>query len=840
MRIIYSRVRLRPRSLLGTTATTKYQLPSLNVQTVSLSLGINRSVSMRSFSTAKTQSPLAATRMDTVKKSHRFQLEKKFLKSFENKKAPFGYNGLGELVYYRTYSRSDPVTGKREKWQETVARVVNGCFTMQKNWIEENCLGWDEKSAQRDAQEMYRRIFSMKFLPPGRGLWAMGTALTEDRELYAALNNCAFVSTAEIGSYQAGVAPNDTGNTIERLYAYPDPKQMTPADPFAFTMDASMLGVGVGFDTLGAGKVIVKKPKEAHNKKTSNSKIVIADSREGWVDSLKMLLNSYLVHDNDNDSKQNVAVEFSYSEIRKKGLPIKGFGGTASGPDPLIELHNNVRECLDNIDGKPLTITAIVDIMNMIGKCVVAGNVRRTAEIAFGSPDSEEYVSLKDYEKNPQRMDFGWTSNNSVFAELGMDYTNVVKMIRKNGEPGFAWLDNMRKYGRMGDPPDYKDKRAAGGNPCLEQTLESYELCCLVETFPDRHTDLKDFKKTLELAFMYAKTVTLGKTHWPMSNRVMQRNRRIGCSMSGISQFIAHKGLHELQIWSDEGYKHIQKCDKMFSEWLAIPQSIKTTSIKPSGTVSLLAGATPGVHAPESRYYIRRVRLAVNSELIEPLIAAGYHVEPAETDPENTMVVSVPIDVGEGVRVQKEIGMWEQLSIAAFMQRHWADNQVSCTVTFDPKQESEEGMKAALDVFQYQLKGISFLPRIKAGAYAQMPYEEISEKQFQELSSQLKPLDLSTLYEMHSHERISDKTKTNNHESGSGSDNLNGGDDGKSNRRSTGGRGGVEEFRSMPDLYCDNDSCFFDDEIFPVDSPNSKMSEQENVKLKMGKRIVQY
>jgi ribonucleoside-triphosphate reductase len=114
--------------------------------------------------------------------------------------------------------------------------------------------------------------------------------------------------------------------------------------------------------------------------------------------------------------------------------------------------------------------------MNLIGKCVVSGNVRRTAEIAFGDPTSDEYIDLKNYEVNPQRMDFGWTSNNSVFANLGMNYDKIASRICKNGEPGVAWLDNMQQYSRMNGVKDNKDFRAKGGNPCLEQTLESYEL----------------------------------------------------------------------------------------------------------------------------------------------------------------------------------------------------------------------------------------------------------------------------------------------------------------------------------------------------------------------------
>ncbi len=216
---------------------------------------------------------------------------------------------------------------------------------------------------------MYERIFDMKFLPPGRGLWAMGTNITEQKGLYAALNNCAFVSTETI--------KDDL------------------AKPFTFLMDASMLGVGVGFDTKGAGKIIVKGPNDTRQVEIFQ----VPDSREGWVEAMKLLIDSYF--------QGTSVIEYDYSLVRGEGEPIKGFGGTSSGYKPLEEAIEFVRTTLDNNTGEPLTITAIVDIMNHIGKCVVAGNVRRTAEIVFGDPHSDEYLDLKNYDVNPQRESFG-------------------------------------------------------------------------------------------------------------------------------------------------------------------------------------------------------------------------------------------------------------------------------------------------------------------------------------------------------------------------------------------------------------------------------------------------
>ena len=187
-------------------------------------------------------------------------------------------------------------------------------------------------------------------------------------------------------------------------------------------------------------------------------------------------------------------------------------------------------------------VTMIVDIMNMVGRCVVAGNIRRSAEIAFGAHESKTFMGLKDYSnvKTNYRAEFGWSSNNSVFAKVGDNYYEAASHTALNGEPGYCWLENMQKWGRMTDPPNNKDYRAAGGNPCLgllymcfhyrftnlvseEQTLESYELCCLVEIFLPRIPTLAEFKEVAKYAYLYAKTVTLGSTHWPESNAVLLR-----------------------------------------------------------------------------------------------------------------------------------------------------------------------------------------------------------------------------------------------------------------------------------------------------------------------------
>jgi hypothetical protein len=266
-----------------------------------------------------------------------------------------------------------------------------------------------------------------------------------------------------------------------------------------------------------------------------------------------------------------------------------------------------------------------------------------------------------------------------------------------------------------------------------------------VELFPTNHVDLDDFKTTIKYAYLYAKSITLLNTHWQDTNRVMLRNRRIGLSMTGIAQFVSNMGLDNLKEWMEQGYKTAKYYDKVYSEWFAIPTSIKLTTVKPSGTLSLLAGVTPGIHYPESNYYIRRVRLGKDSPFIPVLKDSGYNVEPAVGQEDSTVVVEFPVSIGDNVRTLKDVSMWEQLNLAAFAQEHWSDNSVSVTVTFDPEKEGKD-IENALNYYQFKLKSVSFLPGISYGAYPQMPYEEITKEKYEEMLDSIIPLDFTSLF----------------------------------------------------------------------------------------------
>ena len=646
-----------------------------------------------------------------------FRLNDDFVAGYRGKKVPFGYqdaaeNSVGEITFLRTYSRLKE-DGTKETWVDVCERVINGMYSIQKDHCKSQRLPWNDSRAQASAKEAFDRLFELKWTPPGRGLWVMGTDIVNVQRNSAALQNCAFVSTNEM-----------TKNN--------------PGKPFGFLMEASMLGVGVGFDDKGADKdFTIYEPQLGET-------YVIPDTREGWVESTVTAINSYLKPDTKIPN-------YDYGQIRLAGVPIKTFGGTAAGPEPLIKLHNYIGKLFKGRAGEKVTRTDIADIGNLIGVCVVSGNVRRSAELLIGRLDDETFLNLKNAEKFPERNSYdpkapgwGWMSNNSVETTVGQNLDGIVEGIARNGEPGVIWMDVSRKYGRLADPINNKDWRIAGYNPCAEQSLESYECCTLVETYLNRHDNLEDFKRTLKFAYLYAKTVTLLPTHWEETNAIMQRNRRIGTSISGVANFADRVGLPTLRDWMDEGYRHIKTYDNTYSEWLGIRESIKMTTVKPSGTVSILAGESPGVHwTVGGKYFNRAIRFA-NSDPMLPLFKmANYRVEAASESPDTTSVVFFPIK-SLAERAEKDVTIFEKMNLAATAQRYWSDNSVSVTVSFDPDKEAAH-VGTVLHMYDGQLKTVSFLPSGNM-TYPQMPYTQITEEEYEDARMKLFPIDFAGVY----------------------------------------------------------------------------------------------
>ncbi len=541
--------------------------------------------------------------------------------------------------------------------------------------------------------------------------------------------------------------------------------------PFCWAADMLMLGVGIGFDTKGVGKVTINAPTK------EEITFIVPDSREGWVDAIRQLLESYA-----KPGRQTV--RFDFSLVRGPGLPIKGFGGTSSGPEPLRQGLESIRQVLDVIVDKPITSVIITDIMNFVGKLVVSGNVRRSAEIAIGDLNDVDFISMKDWRLFPKELeDRRWASNNSVFVKPDDNFEEVVKRIQINGEPGLIFLENARHFGRMKD--GYNDSSSSkyddvdGFNPCAEQGLRHGELCCLVETFPANHENAEEYFETLKYAFLYAKTVTLVPTHSPLTNQVMLQNRRIGLSMSGIQQAIKKFTFGKFFLeFCDHGYEKVRHWDRIYSRWLGIPTSIKVTTVKPSGSVSLLAGATPGVHCTHAPFYFRTIRMSALDPMVQKLLNANYRVELDAKDLKlappklgagpsalrvtnealeneivatsfkqfgeagGSVVVYFPVKEKNFTKSKFEISLWEQLCLARELQDKWSDNSVSITVTFKPEEAKE--IKSAIEYMASYVKTLSFLP-LEDHNYAQAPYQACTELEYEDYAQSLKKLRLGSV-----------------------------------------------------------------------------------------------
>ncbi len=626
--------------------------------------------------------------------TERFELNRGYKEELMARVPRFGFNGFGEVIYYRTYSRRKP-DGSQERWADTVVRVVEGIMSIRKNHYIEQGLVWSDEEWQNFAQRMASSCFDMQWLPPGRGLWIMGTEYIYERGS-AALYNCGAVDTSDL---------------------------VNSAD---WAMDMLMSGVGVGFNTAWRGTATIPDKSNPHL-------YVVEDSKEGWVKSVRLLLESYC--------GDGPFYRFDYSKIRPAGSPIHGFGGTASGPRPLKELHIRLEKIMDGFCRGEIDRTrCIADLFNSIGVCVVAGNVRRSAEIAIGSVDDETFLHLKDYSRFPDRKDIGWMSNNSVVLQKREDFDRlpeISELIRQNGEPGILNLVNVQKYGRFGK--EIGD-RAWLTNPCGEIALESYELCNLAEIFPTRCQSEKEFKDAVQFATFYAATVSLLPTHRSETNAIVARNRRTGVSISGITDWIEKIGITKMIRVLRDSYKLVREVNERLARDAGIPVSLKVTAVKPSGTVSLLAGVSPGMHFPVSRYAVRRLRAGNSQKITKFLIEAGVPHMPDDYS-ENTTVFEFPIKY-DNPRSIERVSAWEQFALLAMLQREWSDNMVSCTISFDEEREGAQ-VEHMLAMFAPVIKSASMLPRRKKDVYEQMPIEPISKEEYEKRVESMPEIDWS-------------------------------------------------------------------------------------------------
>ena len=609
------------------------------------------------------------------------------------KKIKTPWSTVGYLTFKRTYSHKlnpDIKNSPTEEFPKVIDRVIEAADTQLK-------VGFTPEEKERFRQYS----LELKASVAGRFLWQLGMP-TVDRLGLASLQNCAFVVVDE------------------------------PVKPFTWAMDMLMLGSGVGFniqrhnvDKIPEVRLDFTPPVRQDN---SSAQYIISDTREGWV----ALLGKTLKHAFFGTS--NKPFTYSTQLIRGKGSPIKGFGGVASGPEDLVLGIERISNVLIKRAGKKLRPIDCLDIMNIIAALVVAGNVRRSAELAIGDPDDVEYLLAK-------RWDMGnipnWRamSNNSVVC-------NDIKDLHEyfwdgyegKGEPyGLINLKLSRKVGRLGET-EYPDEDIEGYNPCAEQGLVDEETCCLTETFLPNITSFEELVDILKLFYRVAKHSLALPCHHSGTESIVHKNMRIGLGMTGILQ-----ATEEQRSWLAPAYLAIREFDKVYSKEKGFPESIKLTTVKPSGTLSLLPGVTPGIHPAYSQYMIRRIRMASDHALVQVCKDYGYKVEYQrkfdKTEDHSTVVVEFPFAYPEGTVLAENMTALDQLAMIKQLQTDWSDNSVSCTIYYK-KEELPEIRKYLAKNYRNNHKTLSFLLHQDHG-FDQAPYEEITKERYDEIMKQV-------------------------------------------------------------------------------------------------------
>jgi len=630
-----------------------------------------------------------------------------FANQAKYKKQPnWGFNGLGYIVYKRTYARVKE-NGETEEWNETVQRCINGAQKIGAQYT------------QAEAERLFDYVYNLKCNFAGRMLWQLGTS-TVDRFGANSLLNCWFASMNE-------------------------PKA------FLFLFENLMLGGGVGYsirreDVHELPKI--KKDVVITHQSTKDADFIVPDSREGWVKLLEHVLNAFYV----------TGKSFTYSTIliRGAGEKINGFGGKASGPQILVEGMAKIVSIFHSREGKKLRSIDVLDVCNIIGSIVVAGNVRRSAEIALGDPDDILYLRAKNWSAG-NVPNWRAMSNNTLYVDdyshlLDEFWTNGYEINKDtgfaNGEPyGFFNLPLSQKYGRTKDglmkdsnlyPTD--SDNVVGTNPCGEISLSNYECCNLCELYLNNITSKEELIDCAKLLYKTQKAIAALPFLHEETNKIVHKNMRLGLGVTGVCQ-----SLNKID-WLDDCYVALRKFDKQWSKERGWSESVKLTTVKPSGTLSLLGGATPGVHPAYSKYYLRTVRMSSSDKLVQICRDLGYHTEFLlnfdGTENRDTIVVYFPCETPESAILADNMDVIKQLEMVKKLQSVWSDNAVSVTAYYSP--EELDALKDWLkDNYKNHLKSVSFLLRQKHG-FKQAPYQEIDKETYEKHKSKVKPLSTVT------------------------------------------------------------------------------------------------
>jgi ribonucleoside-triphosphate reductase len=604
---------------------------------------------------------------------------------------------VGYITYKRTYARQlNDKTTETEEWSDTLTRIVRSCQTQ---------LNCDFTTDEQD--EIYDMLYNLKFSVAGRFLWQLGTKTVDTLGL-ASLQNCAFVCVD------------------------------SPIKPFTWAFDLLMLGSGVGVNLQHkyVCKIPPVKSADIVRLDTKDADYIVSDTRAGWVKLLGKTLKSHFY----------TGKGFTYSTVclRSKGAPIKSFGGVASGPETLCYGMSLISDLLNkraNQTENHLRPIDALDIINIIGMIVVSGNIRRSAIIAKGDPFDIEFLQAK-------RWDLGNIPNYRCFSNNSVVCNDTTKLppqfwegYKGNGEPyGLINIDLIRSCGRLGET-QYPDPDVKGTNPCSEQCLANYETCCLSDIFlPNINTE-DMLWKCVKYSYIINKRCLMLKCHQLETEKIVHKNMRMGVGITGYLQ-----ATESQKQWLPACYKKLRQFDVDYSKKHGLPISIKLTTCKPSGTLSLLPGITPGIHPGYSQYFIRRIRFSANSPLVKLCKDSHYHTEFQKKFDNSldysTVVISFPCQYPKGTVLAKNCSAIQQLEYVRRMQTDWSDNCVSCTVYYK-KEELPDILQWLKEHFTNEVKCVSFLLHSEHG-FKQAPYEEITEDEYNELVKDVIPISDSS------------------------------------------------------------------------------------------------
>lgn len=602
-------------------------------------------------------------------------------------------NSLGELVYYRSYSRWIEAEGRRETWIETVDRYLD---LMKKN------LG--DKLKPAEYREVREAILNQDVMPSMRLFQFAGPAVEKTN---VCAYNCSFIAPSVL-------------------------------QDFGEIMYISMCGTGVGFSVESKNIQSLPQIKMQTGKKLSN--FVIPDTKEGWADALVHGMKTWFDgHD----------VDFDFSQIRPAGARLKIMGGKASGPDPLIRLVKLVREKILKKQGRRLSNIDAHDIICSIGDCVVSGGVRRSALISLSDLDDEAMRDAKKgqfYLTDPQRS---IANNSAVYmhkpssAEFMDEWVALMKS--GSGERGIFNRGSLATSlperrvkalkGYLGD---------LGTNPCGEIILQSKQFCNLSEVVARNADDEKALLRKARLATIlgtYQATLTnfgyLSK-EWKEN---CEKERLIGVSVTGQWDCPAVRNPETLKKLK----KEVIKSNEIYAKRFGINPATCATCVKPSGTVSQTVDCASGMHTRHAPYYIRRVRISATDSLFKMLRDQGvpYFPEVGQgKDNATTYVLEFPIKSPKGSIYRNDQTALEQLEFWKMVKVNFTEHNPSITISVG----EDEWIAVANWVYVNWdiIGGLSFLPRSEH-VYQLAPYEEIDEKKYNELSEKMRNIDFSKI-----------------------------------------------------------------------------------------------